>query len=70
MEVTDKGRNLSFSARETAKFGVGLKSMQERLRLFGGSLQINSNAGGTELIAVVPRGNSFFGRLHRSDSRN
>jgi signal transduction histidine kinase len=70
LEIADKGRGLSFSARETAKFGVGLKSMQERLRPFGGSLQINSNAGGTELRAVVPRGTSFFGRLHSSNSRN
>jgi signal transduction histidine kinase len=70
LEIADKGRGLSFSPRETAKFGVGLKSMQERLRPFGGSLQINSNAGGTELRAVVPRGNSFFGRLQRIDSRN
>jgi signal transduction histidine kinase len=51
LEIRDQGHGLP----KTADFGVGLNSMQERLRLFDGSLQIDSTANGTMVRAIVPR---------------
>jgi signal transduction histidine kinase len=34
--------------------GVGLAGMTERIREIGGSLEINSSAVGTEVVARVP----------------
>lgn len=54
LRVTDAGRGFE---RETvtARRGLGLVSMEERIRLLDGSLQINTHpARGTELIARVP----------------
>jgi glucose-6-phosphate-specific signal transduction histidine kinase len=39
----DQGRGLPGDSGDTINFGVGIRSMQERLREFGGSLQIESN---------------------------
>ena len=37
-----------------AKAGVGVRGMQERVRQFGGKLQIVSDLGGTKVIVNLP----------------
>lgn len=34
--------------------GVGLRGMRERVRQFGGHLEVRSNGSGTRVIAVLP----------------
>jgi PAS domain S-box-containing protein len=58
MEISDSGRGVIASRTETAdphfEFGVGISSMQERLRLIGGRLEIDSDSKGTRLIVTIP----------------
>jgi signal transduction histidine kinase len=58
LEIRDHGRGLPGSNGEALHFGVGIRSMQERLRQFGGTLQIESNGSGTMIRAVLPRQSS------------
>jgi signal transduction histidine kinase len=55
-EIRDEGQGLPFRTTETDKFGVGIRSMQERRRRFGGSLEIEKSTGGTTVRALLPRG--------------
>jgi signal transduction histidine kinase len=50
LEVRDAGTGL----RGNAPPGVGIASMRERLQPFGGSLEISSQPGGTNVKAVIP----------------
>lgn len=52
-EIRDKGRGLA-AGSDRKNTGVGDRSMQERLRQFGGSLQLESNETGTSVRAVLP----------------
>ena len=52
LEIQDQGRGLPFP---TTQYGVGIKSMQERLRQLGGRLRITSSTSGTTVNAVLPR---------------
>jgi PAS domain S-box-containing protein len=59
LEIKDNGRGISENKlnglREgAAETGVGLAGMRERIRELGGSLQIQSNHGGTNLFVTVP----------------
>jgi PAS domain S-box-containing protein len=55
MRVADRGRG--FNLEEASKRGLGLVSMEERVRLLGGILEIKSRPGyGTELRVQVPAG--------------
>jgi two-component system NarL family sensor kinase len=51
LEIRDQGRGLPGNK---VNFGVGIRSMQERLREFGGTLNIESTDKGTNLRAVLP----------------
>jgi signal transduction histidine kinase len=55
LEITDHGRGLAVDSDGNPKYGVGIKSMQERLRPFRGKLQLISSPQGTKLTAIVPR---------------
>jgi signal transduction histidine kinase len=59
LEIRDQGRGLAVDSSGKANTGVGIRSMQERLRQFGGSLQIESNETGTSVRAVLPRQSSL-----------
>jgi signal transduction histidine kinase len=59
LEIRDRGRGLPRDSGDKINFGVGIRSMQERLREFGGSLQIESNGAGTTMRAVLPRQSSL-----------
>jgi signal transduction histidine kinase len=55
LEIRDQGRGLAAGSADKKNTGVGIRSMQERLRQFGGSLQIESNETGTSVRAVLPQ---------------
>jgi signal transduction histidine kinase len=54
LEVRDHGRGMPSNSGDEMSFGVGIISMQERLREFGGSLRIESNQEGTIVRATLP----------------
>jgi signal transduction histidine kinase len=51
-EVSDQGRG--FDATNNTGRGIGLRSMEERLRSVGGKLTIKSDSTGTTVKAVLP----------------
>ncbi len=52
LEIRDNGHGLPASCMQ-ANQGVGLKSMQERLRPFGGTFEIESSDAGTTVRAIL-----------------
>lgn len=54
MEIRDTGHGMQNKAEGESPAGVGLRGMQERLRLVGGTLQIHSTENGTVVMVVVP----------------
>ena len=58
VEIEDAGRGIPPEKESllilSAHTGVGLRGMQERLRQLGGTLQIQSNGHGTQVIATLP----------------
>lgn len=55
LEVADEGCGMPQSARGH-RLGVGITGMRERVRLLGGSLEIQSSDRGTTMRAVLPTG--------------
>ena len=56
-EVSDQGRGIMperLAEIRSGATGVGIKGMQERLRQFGGTMTIESNGSGTQVVASVP----------------
>jgi signal transduction histidine kinase len=61
LEISDSGRAASASLprhapRSPLQFGVGIQSMQERVNLIGGRLEIVSTTRGTTVRVTVPLG--------------
>ena len=54
LEISDQGKGMPLSANTRYAAGVGLRSMRERIRPFGGILNIESSASGTKLKVVLP----------------
>jgi signal transduction histidine kinase len=58
VEIEDAGKGIPPEKqslfRLSARTGVGLRGMRERLRQLGGTLQIQSNGHGTQVIATLP----------------
>ncbi|MGB6979320.1 MAG: PAS domain S-box protein [Candidatus Acidiferrales bacterium] len=57
VEIEDRGKGISEDKQRDlagAKAGVGVRGMEERVRQFGGTLQIASNDRGTEVTAILP----------------
>jgi signal transduction histidine kinase len=58
LEIEDAGRGIrpdkECALRLSTNSGVGLRGMRERLRLLGGTLNIQSNGHGTRVIAILP----------------
>jgi PAS domain S-box-containing protein len=57
LEVRDQGNGIGKPDREGAsgmRIGVGIAGMRERVRQIGGTLQIRSRSGGTDIEVVVP----------------
>jgi two-component system NarL family sensor kinase len=55
LEITDQGRGLQVREGGRFRYGVGLRSMQERLRQFGGFLSLESSAAGTKVTVILPK---------------
>ena len=57
IEIVDKGKGISSEEPRvlaTARMGVGVRGMEERVRQFGGSFQIESGTAGTRVSATIP----------------
>lgn len=58
MEVSDQGKGINEELRSKvtagSSAGVGIRGMQERLRLLGGELTIQSNGNGTSVFIELP----------------
>jgi signal transduction histidine kinase len=56
VEIEDAGKGIPLLRQGfvMAQTGVGLRGMQERLRQFGGTLQIHSSHNGTRVTATLP----------------
>src|SRR6202035_3512536 len=58
VEIEDAGKGIPPEKqslfRLSARTGVGLRGMRERLRQLGGTLQIQSNGHGTQVIEILP----------------
>jgi signal transduction histidine kinase len=66
--IEDDGVGLRAARRTRASSGVGISSMKERLAEIGGRLSLQSDDGGTRLVASVPRAEGA-GHL-RTECRN
>jgi signal transduction histidine kinase len=71
LEISDGGQGISVSRqrRETERrfeTGVGIPSMQERVKLIGGRLDIESTSQGTTVRATIP----LRGREHEKTSHS
>src|SRR5262249_7881670 len=60
IEDFGKGMGLEESRPFQAQTGVGIRGMRERVRQFGGSLQIESNRTGTRVIARFPAAGDHY----------
>jgi PAS domain S-box-containing protein len=72
LEISDPGRELASgvqSEQEKLQFkgGVGIPSMQERVNLIGGQLQIESMSGGTIVRVSVPLGGDEIEKTSNPD---
>lgn len=54
LEVQDRGRGMAPAAGARWREGVGIAGMRERFQQLGGTLEIDSGAGGTIVRAVLP----------------
>jgi signal transduction histidine kinase len=55
LEIRDQGKGFQQASADSTNFGLGIRSMQERLRTFGGTLQLLSTDAGTMVRAELPR---------------
>ena len=60
VEISDTGRGIPPNRRRDGKIisGVGLMGIEERMRQFGGSVQIMSSEKGTAVVAHIPLADS------------
>ncbi len=68
VEVKDKGKGIALDMQRQMHLnrgGVGFRGMQERLRQFGGELNVASGNGGTSVTARLPVPSASIARLER-----
>jgi len=72
LEISDFGQSIGANQSEDAgplfRFGVGISSMQERVKMIGGQLNIDSNGKGTKLLVTIPLGKRDGEEILRSDA--
>lgn len=70
IEVQDQGRGIPLEKQlelsSSSRTGVGFRGMRERLRQFGGSLEIRSDNAGTAVSATLPLPDSGAGEKQKS----
>ncbi len=57
LEISDRGKGITAERQRemlSAKGGVGVRGMQERVRQFSGSLEISSDGDGTRVVVHLP----------------
>ena len=56
VEIVDKGNGIPADRRQADKVipGVGLMGIEERMRRFGGTVDIASAENGTTVVATIP----------------
>jgi two-component system NarL family sensor kinase len=57
MEIVDGGKGISAERKKalgTPQVGVGVRGMEERVRQFGGTFQIDSGSSGTRVSVTIP----------------
>ena len=58
VEVRDTGKGMPLEKQlelsSSGRIGVGFRGMRERLRQLGGTLEVQSDGGGTVVVAVLP----------------
>jgi signal transduction histidine kinase len=59
LEVFDRGRGMNSQNGSEPVLGVGITGMRERVRELGGHFEINSDAEGTVVRAVLPFGDQI-----------
>lgn len=67
VEVEDQGKGIAaetLSRIKSTGSGVGIRGMSERIRNFGGVLDIESNRGGTKVIVRLPLPKSVAARAN------
>jgi len=58
MQIEDDGKGIStekLAAVQSGESGFGVRAMRERLRPFGGELQITSSDAGTHVVVTIPQ---------------
>lgn len=58
-QIADYGKGMSaekLAAVQAGESGLGIRAMRERLRPFGGELQITSSHSGTQVLVTIPQG--------------
>jgi signal transduction histidine kinase len=73
LEISDFGKGVSTqqsTGQEEPRFhvGVGIPSMQERVKLIGGRLEIDSTSHGTSVRVTIPLGGNEREKPSHSDS--
>jgi two-component system sensor histidine kinase/response regulator len=73
LEISDLGRGVSASMQKGKgepglKVGVGIPSMQERVKVIGGRLEIDSTSHGTSVRVTIPLGENEREKPSHSDS--
>ena len=72
LEVRDEDKGISperLNEIQSQGSGVGIKGMRERVRQFGGDMNIDSNGGGTTVSATLPATKHASSKLHISDQQ-
>ena len=57
VEIVDRGKGISpdrMKQMSAVRVGVGVRGMEERVRQFGGTLQVDSSAAGTKVSVTIP----------------
>jgi signal transduction histidine kinase len=67
LEISDHGKGFPVDPGDSSHFGLGIRSMRERLRHFGGNLQLRSSTSGATIRAELPRVSSPALFLEQSD---
>jgi signal transduction histidine kinase len=59
VEISDSGKGIPSGRLREGKLvtGVGMMGIQERMRQFGGSVEVTSSEGGTAVVATIPVAN-------------